>query len=149
MLAMALVLAAATPVVDRTEDIAALREAKLVAWPALYENNDADGLSRFLTDDFVVLNADGSSEKKADVIAWVRANKWANADNGFRYDIQDIVFYGPDTANVFGVGSFNGKGPDGACRLRYTSANIFVQQDGRWRPAFSHTSATACVKNDK
>jgi ketosteroid isomerase-like protein len=129
----------------READIAALREAKLKAWPDFYRRNDADGLAAFLADDFVALSDDGSVETKEQAVAWVRANKWANANSDFRYDISDIVFYGVDTANVYGVGSFNGKGPGGTCRMRYTSANIFVRQGARWRPAFSHTSRAACA----
>jgi ketosteroid isomerase-like protein len=130
---------------NRAADIAALREAKLRAWPALYRTNDADGLMAFLADGFVALSDDGSTQTKEQAVAWVRANKWMNAENNFRYDISDIAFYGTDTANVYGVGSFNGTGSDGACRMRYTSANIFVRQGTRWRPAFSHTSKAACV----
>lgn len=129
----------------READLAALRKAKLEAWPQYYRKNDADGLAGFLADGFVALSHDGSVETKADAVAWVRANKWANAANRFRYDISRITFYGPDTANVYGVGSMDGKGPAGVpCRLRYTSANIFVRQGGRWRPSFSHTSRPAC-----
>ncbi len=132
-------------VADRAADIAALREAKLKAWPDFYRRNDADGLAAFLADDFVAFGDDGSVETKEQAVAWVRANKWANAENEFRYQISDIVFYGADTANVYGVGSFNGTSPSGACRMQYTSANIFVRQGARWRPAFSHTSRAACA----
>ncbi len=147
MIAALLVLAMTVP--DRSGDIAALREAKLNAWPGYYRANDAEGLAAFLADGFVALSDDGSTEAKADVVAWVRANKWTNAQNAFRYDIKDIAFYGPDIANVYGVGSFDGKAPDGAaCRLRYTSANIFVRDGGRWKPKFSHTSKAVCAAKD-
>lgn len=140
----ALLLLAAT--VDRPTDIAALRDAKLRAWPGFYRANDADGLQAFLADGFVVLSDDGSTETKPEVVAWVRANKWTNAQGNFRYDIKDISFYGADTANVYGVGSFDGKAPGGeACRMRYTSANIFIRDGGRWKPKFSHTSKAACT----
>jgi ketosteroid isomerase-like protein len=142
-----LLLAVAAP--GEAADIAALREAKLNAWPGYYKDNDADGLAVFLADGFIALSDDGSSETKTDVVAWVRANKWAGGSNGFRYDIKDIAFYGPDTANVYGVGSFDGKGADGAaCRMRYTSATIFVREGGRWKPKFSHTSKAACAAKD-
>lgn len=127
-------------------DIVALREAKLRAWPGFYRENDAAGLQAFLADGFVALSDDGSTEAKPEVVAWVRANKWTNAQASFRYDIKDIAFYDADTANVYGVGSFDGKGPDGAaCRLRYTSTNIFVREGGQWKPKFSHTSKAACT----
>jgi ketosteroid isomerase-like protein len=147
MIALILLWAAQAP--DRAADVAALRQAKLEAWPGFYKANDADGLAAFLADGFVALSDDGSAETKAQVVAWVRGNTWAGGSNGFRYDIKDIVFYGPDTANVYGVGSFDGKSADGsACRMRYTSANIFVREDGRWKPKFSHTSKAACAAKD-
>lgn len=142
-----LLLGASAP--ERAGDVAALREAKLNAWPAYYKANDADGLAAFLADGFVALSDDGSSETKDQVVAWVRANKWTGGSNAFRYDIKDIAFYGPDIANVYGVGSFDGEGADGAaCRMRYTSANIFVRESGRWKPKFSHTSKAACAAKD-
>jgi ketosteroid isomerase-like protein len=136
-------LAAATVWTPTRADIDAITKAKLTDWPAYYKANDADGLANFLADGFVALSDDGSSETKEQVVAWVRANKWAGGDNGFSYKISDIAFYGPDVANVYGVGSYNAKD----CRMRYTSANIFVRDGGRWKPKFSHTSAAACEKD--
>jgi ketosteroid isomerase-like protein len=146
MIGLALIaLLVASPETDRT----ALEEAKLRTWPALYRANDANGLADFLADGFVAFSDDGSVETKEQAVAWLRANKWANADNDFRYAITNIAYYGRDTANVFGVGSFNGKAGDGSvCRMRYTSSNIFVRQHARWRPIFSHTSAAACANKD-
>ena len=147
--ALALVLAfasAAAPAApSRAADVTALREAKLNSWPGFCRNNDADGLAAFLADGFVALSDDGGTETKDQAVAWVRSNEWANAANDFRYEISDIAFYGADTANVYGIGSFNGTGAGGPCRMRYTSANIFVRQGARWRPAFSHTSRAACA----
>jgi ketosteroid isomerase-like protein len=129
----------------RAADRAALEEAKLRTWPALYKASDADGLAQFLADGFVEFSDDGSRETKAQAVEWLRKNKWSGAGNGFRYDITAIAFYGPDTANVYGIGSFDGKAADGtACRMRYTSSNIFVRQGARWRPTFSHTSGRSC-----
>ena len=145
MILVAMALALAAPAADRAADIAALRQAKLTAWPAYYRNNDAEGLAAFLADGFVAFSDDGSQESKAEVVSWVRANKWANANNEFRYTIRDIAFYGPDIANIYGIGSFNGKD----CRMQYTSANLFVRDDGRWKPKFSHTSRAACVPKEK
>ncbi len=144
--ALALFAAGASPADDR----AALEEAKLRTWPTLYRTNDADGLANFLADGFVQFSDDGSIETKEQAVAWVRSNKWANANNDFRYEISRIAFYGPDTANVFGVGSYDGKAADGsACRMRYTSSNIFIRDKLRWRPIFSHTTAAACESKDK
>lgn len=138
-----------TPNVNRSADIAALTEAKLVLWPKYYRENDADGLAGFLADGFVNFGDDGSRETKSEAVAWVRANKWGEAEKGFKYTISEIVFYDDDVANVYGIGRYDGNGPDGPCRLAYTSANMFVRQDGRWKAAFSHTSASRCETQAK
>jgi ketosteroid isomerase-like protein len=144
------VLALAATTALSPADRAALEEAKLRTWPALYRANDADGLAAFLADGFVAFSDDGSIETKEQAVAWLRTNKWANADNDFRYEITRIDHYNAETANVFGVGSFNGKASDGtACRMRYTSSNIFLRQQARWKPIFSHTSAASCASKDK
>lgn len=133
----------------RSVDRAALEEAKLRTWPTLYRTNDADGLANFLADGFVAMSDDGSLETKGQVVAWLRTNKWSGGQSNFSYKIAAISFYGPDTANVYGVGSFDGKATDGsACRMRYTSANIFVKQGERWRPSFSHTARPACAAKE-
>ena len=148
--ALLLLAAMAVQADSRTADRAALEEAKLRTWPALYRTNDADGLAAFLADGFVAFSDDGTMETKEQAVAWLRSNKWANANNDFRYNITQIAFYGEDAANVFGVGSFNGKDSDGsACRMRYTSSNVFVRQQSKWKPIFSHTSASACASKDK
>ena len=142
---VALVLGAAPALVaDRSADIAALTEAKLVLWPKFYRESDADGLAGFLADEFVNFSDDGSRETKEEAIAWVRANKWDGAEHGFEYTISGIIFHGDDVANVYGIGRHDGYGPDVPCRMAYTSANIFVRHGGRWKAAFSHTSASKC-----
>jgi ketosteroid isomerase-like protein len=146
---LALLAATAAQADGHGADHALLEEAKLRTWPGLYRANDADGLADFLAEGFVAFSADGSVETKEQAVAWLRSNKWANADNDFRYDITRIAFYGADLANVFGVGSFNGKAGDGsACRMQYTSSNVFVRQQARWKPIFSHTSTAACASKD-
>lgn len=129
---------------QRAADIAALTDAKLRMWPGYYRNNDAVGLEAFLADNFVQFSESGNVETKAAAVAWVRTNRWTNAQRDFRYDIRSIVFLSDDVANVYGVGSFDRAGGP-ACRMTYTSANIFVRQGGRWRPAFSHVSDPACA----
>lgn len=147
MIAALLFVVLAAP--DRANDVAALREAKLIAWPGYYKAQDADGLAAFLAEGFVALSDDGSAETKADAVAWVRANPWSGGSNNFQYEIRDIAFYAADVANVYGVGSFDGKAANGsACRMRYTSANIFVREGARWKPKFSHTSKAACAAKD-
>ncbi len=125
---------------DRDADIAALRAAKLEAWPRFYREQDWQGLQAFLADGFVAVQPDGSVETREQAVAWVRDNAWANVDNNFVYTIRSIDFYGPDVANVHGTGRFNTT----ECRKAYQSANIFVREGGRWRAKFSQTTDSTC-----
>lgn len=147
-LAIAATLALASPALaappDRASDEAELRRMKLELWPGFYRRQDADGLAAFLSDDFVAQQPDGVLERKADAVAWVRANPWTNAQRDFRYRIDAVAFYSDDLANIYGVGSF----ADADCaggRRAYSSANLFRREAGGWRALFSHTSATACA----
>ena len=142
---VALALLASAPVAQRTADTAELRKAKLEAWPGFYRGNNHAGLAGFLAEGFVHIEGDGTTESKAQAVEWVRANKWTNAQNDFRDDIGNIAFYADTVANVYGTGSFNGRGATGPCRMRYASSNIFVRQSGRWRPIFSQTTKAACT----
>ena len=93
-----LAMAAGEP--DRAVDIAALTKAKEVDWNGYYRRQDADGLARFLEDDFVHFQADGTIETKDQAVDWVRNNSW-DVGGTFKYVVSDIAFYGPDTANVY------------------------------------------------
>lgn len=117
-----------------------LADLKLKTWPKLYRDNDAAGLDAFLDPAFVAMSADGAVETKAQAVAWLRSNEWENATRNFRYDITAIDFIEAGVANVYGVGSYDGS----TCRMRYTSANIFVQKVNGWHPRFSHTSKAEC-----
>ena len=125
---------------DRSADIAALTDAKLNLWPNYYRRNDGDGLAGFLADEFVAFADDGSVDTKKGAVDFARSSKWEIGERNFRYEISRIDFYSADVANIFGVGRYDGE----SCRMAYTSANIFVRRDGRWRPTFSHTSAARC-----
>ena len=140
-----LALLASASAAQRTDDRAALRQAKIEDWPGYYRRNDHKGLARFLADGFIHIEGDGTTETKAQAVEWVRTNQWTNAQNDFRYDIGEIVFYATDVANVYGVGSFNGRGSAEPCRMRYSSSNIFVRRSGRWHPIFSQTTKPACA----
>jgi hypothetical protein len=130
---------------DRRADIAALTEAKLNSWPGFYRSGDGDGLTNFLADGFIHIDGDGAIETKAEAVQWVRTNRWDNGGRDFRYQISDIAFYSADIANVYGTGTYNGAGPDGPCRMSYMSSNVFLRQQGHWRPIFSQTSSARCI----
>lgn len=143
---LAAALGAAQPV--QAGEAALLTRMKEQDWNGFYRRRDADGLNVFLHPDFVLLNSDGSTEGRADAVAYVRENEWPGAANRFQYKVTRVQLLSPDTANVFGAGTFDGSDAKGKCRMRYTSSNIFKRDGGTWRPIFSHTSDAACIREE-
>lgn len=117
----------------------ALREAKLELWPRFYRESDAKGLADFLAPGFIAIAADGSISSREEELLWVANNVWNPID--FEYRISRIHCPSADTAVVVGEGRSIHAAKDGRrTENRYTSSNLFVLKDGRWRAAFSHIS---------
>lgn len=127
---------------DREADIAELTRIKQVDWNGYYRNRDADGLAAFLSDEFIVLDADGSLSDKVEAIDYVRNNDWPLATRNFEYEVTQVQFVDDDTANVFGRGTYDSD----ECRMGYTSSNILRRGEDGWHPVFSHTSPSACIE---
>ncbi|WP_158586671.1 nuclear transport factor 2 family protein [Henriciella mobilis] len=128
---------------DRAEDEAALRTLKTETWPAIYASNDAEALDAFLADDFVLI-AGGSVTPKAKEVDWMRNNPW-DAPEDFRYDVEGVVFIGPDAAIVYGRGLSTRATENGApCAHSYWSSNTIRRENDRWRPVSSHVSDVTC-----
>ena len=117
---------------------AVLREAKLTAWPGFYQRQDAKGLAAFLTEDFRSIGADGTVTLRAKELAWVAANPRTPSD--FVYRIASVTCPTRDTAMIIGQGRSTRVQRGVRVAHRYTSSNLFVRQDGRWRAAMSHIS---------
>ena len=130
---------------SRTTDIEAVTRAKVETWRRLYQQQDAEGLRRFLTDDFIVIDGEGNVSKKDAEVEWLAKNKWSGAAD-FQYVIDRITFPSADVAIVVGHGSGTqakpGKEP---CVDTYRSTNVFSRVDGAWRPALSHISGARCI----
>lgn len=126
---------------DRAETVAELVRIKEQAWNGFYRARDADGLSAFLDDGFILLEADGSVSGKAEAVDYVRNNDWPLASRNFVYTVTRVQFAGEDIANVFGRGTFDAD----ECRMGYTSSNILRRKADGWHPIFSHTSPAACI----
>ena len=134
IVAFALLMAAPAAYAAPCADEAALRDLKTRIWPGYYRNQDVEGLSRFLDDDFRVIDSEGVAETKPQVLAWVRTTPWQPSN--FRYDVQTVVCPADDVAIIAGQGSFDTE----AGRQVYTSSNVLVRKDGRWRAVLSHVS---------
>ena len=60
---------------------AALKQAKVHTWRRLYNDNDVKGLDAFLSDDFVIIGANGTPQTKAQILAEMKAHPWAMLDD--------------------------------------------------------------------
>ena len=134
---------------DRSDDIADLTEKKVYVWPRIYADRDADGLDRFLADDFRMLEPSGSVRSKAQEIEWLRETPPDEAQSDFLFTITEILFPNQDLAIVYGHGDSTRETDDGRpCHHNYWSSNTFIRQDGVWKPVFSHVSGVTCKPID-
>ncbi len=126
-------------------DVRALTRAKVETWRRFYQLQNAEGLRRFLADDFIVIDDEGNVSTKDAEVAWLARNAWKGPLD-FRYVIDRISFLGPDAAIVVGHGSGTRIGEDSvSCIETYRSSNVFRRIGGVWRPAMSHISGSRCI----
>jgi ketosteroid isomerase-like protein len=134
---------------DRQGDIADLTEKKVMVWPRLYAERDADGLADFLADGFKVLEPDGTVRSKKEEVAWLRATPPDDAKSDFLFTIEEIVFAADNIAIVYGHGDSTRQTEDGRpCHHNYWSSNTFISQGGTWKPVFSHVSGVTCTPSE-
>ena len=138
--------AASEPEGDRREDISILTEKKVVVWPRLYAERDADGLADFLAEGFRVLEPGGSVRTRQDEVQWLRETPPDEELSDFLFTIEEIVFAAENIAIVYGHGDSTRRTEDGQpCHHNYWSSNTFILQDGEWKPIFSHVSGITCT----
>ena len=137
----------AGPVIaDRAEVATILTEKKVVDWPRLYAERDADGLDEFLADGFKVLEPDGTVRTKAEEIEWLRETPPDDETSDFIFTIEEILFSSDNIAIVYGHGDSTRSTDDGRpCHHNYWSSNTFILQEGVWKPIFSHVSGISCT----
>ncbi len=131
---------------DRQDDIDILTQKKVVDWPRIYAERDADGLADFLADGFQVLEPDGSVRTKQQEIQWLRETPPDDEVSDFLFTIEEIVFAADNIAIVYGHGDSTRTTDDGLpCHHNYWSSNTFILQDDIWKPIFSHVSGVTCT----
>jgi len=131
---------------DRRDDVADLTEKKVLIWPKLYAERDADGLAAFLAEEFKVLEPDGTVRTREEEIEWLRTTPKDEAKSDFLFTINEIVFAGDDLAIIYGHGDSTRETEDGQpCHHNYWSSNTFLKRDGAWKPVFSHISGISCT----
>ena len=129
---------------DRDADIQALTEAKVETWRQIYRDSDAAGLAAFLDDKFVFIPGGGDPLSKNDEVTYLRENDVDMAPD-FQFHVEDIIFTGPDSAIVYGIGKSTRENDDGQpCAHSYRSSNTLIRKNGNWHPVFSHVSGAKC-----
>jgi len=131
---------------DHTADIAELTKKKVSIWPKLYAERDANGLREFLADGFKMLEPGGTVRTGEDEITWLRETPPDTETSDFLFTIVEIVFSDDDLAIVYGHGDSTRENDAGEpCHHNYWSSNTFIQEDGEWKPIFSHVSGITCT----
>ncbi len=130
----------------RQGHIEILTEKKVVVWPRIYAERDADALDEFLADGFKMLQPDGTERTKAQEMQWLRETPPDDEVSDFLFTIEEILFAADNIAIVYGQGNSTRTTDDGLpCHHNYTSSNTFILQDGVWKPIFSHVSGVTCT----
>ncbi len=120
------------------DDIAALRQFKLVDLPNAYAAQDTAALRTMLAERYERIGFDGERTNRETEIARAAENKPAHDSFTFAIDRLDVFENG--TAIVSGVGTVHGKDSDGAYVLTYASSNTFLKFRGSWKLVASHVS---------
>lgn len=123
---------------DPTDDLAQLRELKLVQWPKAYREQDVALLARLLDDRFQMTDGRGAVSTKADELAWVRDHR--PGYDSFQFEIERLEVFEGDSAIASGLGTVRGTRDGAPYVTRYRSTNVFVKRDGAWRAVASHVS---------
>jgi uncharacterized protein (TIGR02246 family) len=108
------------------------------AWATALLSNDADGIARFMTEDWVVVSDSGITSRER-FLAVIRSGLLTHsamrpADEG------RIRVYGDTAVCTFRVGStaqFGGRSRDADEWV----TDVFVRRDGEWRCALTHLTA--------
>ena len=110
------------------------------AWDKAMVANDAQAISRFMADEWVIVGPDGSVNAKNGFLSLVASGELTH-DVMTSEDVM-VRMYG-DTAIVIakGVSAGNFKGQ----RFRETerASNVFVRRDERWQCVLTHLSKLA------
>ena len=95
--------------------------------------NDAEGIGRFLADDWVIIDADGAIIDKARFLGVIKSGDLSH--QMMESDQVRVRIYG-DTAIVTGLTATNGKFIGEEFSTQERGTDVFVKQDGRWQCVF-------------
>ena len=130
---IALALSASAAAADDRATVAALD----TKYQAAVKNNDVTAMDQILADDFVLVNGNGKTFKKADLIEEART-----ADNRFEHqeDSQQTVRVWSDTAVVTALLWVKGRDKEQSFDYKLWFSDIYVRTPTGWRYAFGQAS---------
>ncbi|HZA38518.1 MAG TPA: nuclear transport factor 2 family protein [Candidatus Baltobacteraceae bacterium] len=96
--------------------------------------NDADAITRFLADDWIIIDADGGIVDKARFLGVIKSG--ALTHEMMESDEVAVRIYG-EAAVVTGLTATKGKFMGQEFSTRERATDVFVKQSGRWRCVFS------------
>jgi len=112
-------------------------ETVSAAWDRAIVSNDANAISRFMTDDWIIVSATGIT-KRDDFLAVVTSGDLTHET--FKGEIVSVREYG-DTAVVTGRVTNNGTYKGQPFRAHEWTTDVFVKLGGQWRCVHSHITA--------
>jgi len=92
--------------------------------------NNAKAIERFVTDDWIIVNADGRIVEKDRFLAVVKSG--ALIHDTMRLDEPRVRIYG-ETAVVTGCATSAGKSMGAAFKTLERSTDVLIRVDGQWR----------------
>jgi ketosteroid isomerase-like protein len=96
--------------------------------------NDADAITRFLADDWIIIDADGGIVDKARFLGVIKSG--ALTHEIMETDEVAVLIYG-EAAVVTGLTATKGKFMGQEFSTRERATDVFVKQSGRWQCVFS------------
>jgi ketosteroid isomerase-like protein len=112
-------------------------ETVSAAWDRAIVSNDVNAISRFMTDDWVIVSATGIT-KRDDFLAVVASGDLIHET--FKGEIVSVREYG-DTAVVTGCVTNNGTYKGQPFRAHEWTTDVFVKLEGQWRCVHSQITA--------
>ena len=111
--------------------------AVAAAWDQAMVSNDADAIAHFISDDWIIVGADGATTDKASFLEQVRSGRLMH-DTMTTTDI-DVRRYG-DVAILLATGTSAGTFQGQRFHEHERQSNVLVRTDENWRCVLTHLS---------
>lgn len=111
------------------------------AWNEAMVANDVDAISKFMSDDWIIVGTDGGITTKSEFLMWIRSGDLTHS----RMDADEtrIDLYGT-TGVVTSRGTSAGKYKDEPFELYEWSTSVFIHRAGTWTCV--HTMLTPALR---